>query len=78
VRGGTALKTAIEIAGRVSSLSPEAVASSKRLIHQARLGTPRAAALAVERERFVDLFDGADQREGVAAFLEKRKPVWKS
>jgi hypothetical protein len=37
---------------------------------------PRSAALALERERFVDLFDGADQREGVNAFLEKRTPRW--
>jgi enoyl-CoA hydratase/carnithine racemase len=48
------------------------------LIHQAREGTPRSAALALERERFIDLFDGEDQREGVNAFLEKRKPVWKN
>jgi enoyl-CoA hydratase/carnithine racemase len=54
------------------------VSYSKELIHQAREGTPRAAALALERERFVDLFDGEDQREGVAAFLEKRKPSWKN
>lgn len=73
---GMALKSAFEIAARVSSLSPEAVTSCKSLIHQARLGTPRAAALALERERFVDLFDGAAQREGVKAFLDKRKPVW--
>jgi len=77
VARGTALKTAMEIAARVSTLSPQAVTSCKGLIHQARLGTPRAAALALERERFVDLFDGADQREGVTAFLEKRKPTWK-
>jgi enoyl-CoA hydratase/carnithine racemase len=32
----------------------------------------------LERERFIDLFDGADQREGSTAFLEKRKPVWKN
>ena len=51
---------------------------SKGLIHQARQGTPRAAALALERERFVDLFDGEDQKEGVNAFLGKRKPVWKN
>ena len=52
------------------------MAFSKRLIHQARYGTPRGAALALERERFIDLFDGADQQEGVNAFLEKRTPHW--
>src|SRR5271170_5395936 len=78
VARGTALKTALEVAARVASLSPEAVTSSKGLIHQARQGTPRAAALSLERERFVDLFDGEDQREGVKAFFEKRKPDWKN
>ena len=75
---GQSLATAMEMAARVSTLSPRAVTFSKQLIHQARQGVPRAAALAVERERFMDLFDGDDQKEGVAAFLEKRKPVWKN
>ena len=75
---GQSLPTALEMAARVSILSPRAVTFSKQLIHQARQGVPRTAALAIERERFVDLFDGADQQEGVAAFLEKRKPVWKN
>jgi enoyl-CoA hydratase/carnithine racemase len=48
------------------------------LIHQARQGTPRNAALALERERFIDLFDGEDQQEGVKAFFEKRKAVWQN
>jgi enoyl-CoA hydratase/carnithine racemase len=74
---GQARQTALEIAKRVSTLSPDAVTLSKSLIHQAREGTPRHAALAVERERFIDLFDGANQLEGVTAFLEKRKPVWR-
>ncbi len=76
-RGG-ALAAALALAQRVTTLSPRAVTFSKQLIHQARLGTPRHAALALERERFIDLFDGADQREGVNAFFEKRKPRWQN
>jgi len=75
---GQSLPTAIEIAQRVGTLSPRAVSFSKNLIHQARQGTPRSAALSLERERFFDLFDGEDQQEGVKAFLGKRKPVWKN
>ncbi len=75
---GQSRNKALELAQRVSTLSPRAVTFSKQLIHQARQGTPRTAALALERERFMDLFEGEDQQEGVKAFLEKRKPVWKN
>jgi enoyl-CoA hydratase/carnithine racemase len=75
---GQALPTALQLAQRVGTLSPRAVTFSKNLIHQARQGTPRSAALALERERFIDLFDGDDQQEGVQAFLDKRKPIWKN
>ena len=75
---GQGLQTALQLAQRVATLSPRAVTFSKNLIHQARQGTPRNAALALERERFIDLFDGEDQQEGVKAFLDKRKPVWKN
>ncbi|MDP9088907.1 MAG: enoyl-CoA hydratase [Pseudomonadota bacterium] len=78
VARGQARQAALELAQRVATLSPAAVTYSKSLIHQARQGTPRTAALALERERFVDLFDGEDQREGVTAFLEKRKPHWRN
>jgi enoyl-CoA hydratase/carnithine racemase len=77
VAKGHARATALEIAKRVATLSPEAVSFSKTLIHQAREGTPRKAALALERERFIDLFDGPNQLEGTNAFLEKRKPSWR-
>jgi enoyl-CoA hydratase/carnithine racemase len=78
VARGTARASALDIAKRVAALSPEAVQFSKELIHQARLGVPRGAALALERERFIDLFDGPNHSEGVNAFLEKRKPMWRS
>jgi enoyl-CoA hydratase/carnithine racemase len=61
-----------------ATLSPQAVTFSKQLDPSGRQGTPRHAALALERERFIDLFDGVDQAKGVNAFLEKRKPVWKN
>lgn len=76
VETGNAREAAIAMARQVTSLGPLAVSFSKQLIHQARSGVPRTAALAVERERFVDLFDDPDQREGVNAFLEKRAPRW--
>lgn len=77
VASGQALETAMKIAQRVALLSPEAVEYSKDLIHLARRGVPRNAAHVLERERFVDLCDSGNWREGVSAFLEKRKPVWK-
>ncbi|NNM62981.1 MAG: enoyl-CoA hydratase [Steroidobacteraceae bacterium] len=76
VGAGEAGTAATALAERVLGLSPRAVGFCKELIHEARRGTPRHAALVRERELFVDLFDGADQREGVGAFLEKRKPRW--
>jgi len=75
---GAALAAATAMAERVAALSPRAVAYCKSLIHNARDGIPRRAGLALERERFVDLFDHGDQAEGVRAFLEKRKPAWKN
>jgi enoyl-CoA hydratase/carnithine racemase len=78
VETGTVREAAIAMAQRVTKLGPLAVTYSKQLIHQARDGVPRRAALAIERERFVDLFDDPDQQEGVNAFLDKRAPRWRT
>jgi len=75
---GQSLDAALAMAERASTVSPRAAAHSKRLVHLAREGVSRHAALALERERFVDLFDDADQREGVNAFLQKRAPQWRN
>ena len=78
VEKGQALAAATAMAERVGTLSPRSVEFCKALIHNARNGIPRRAGLALERERFMDLFDYDDRAEGVAAFLEKRKPEWKN
>ena len=77
VERGQALQRALALAEAVARQSPSAVRACKRLIQGARSGSP-AQALVAEREAFVDLFDTEDQREGVAAFLGKRAPVWRN
>jgi enoyl-CoA hydratase/carnithine racemase len=74
---GAALARALALAEQVGEQSPTSVAFCKRLIHTGR-DTVIASGLAGERDLFVELFSTQDQREGVNAFLEKRKPEWKN
>lgn len=77
VAKGTGLSAAQALAEKVSKQSPVAVSACKKLI-QANRSAPIADALPAERDAFVDLFDTQDQKEGVNAFLEKRKPIWQN
>jgi enoyl-CoA hydratase/carnithine racemase len=74
---GRGLERALALAEKVARQSPGAVRACKRLIQGARSGPPQQALIA-EREAFLDLFGTRDQREGVAAFLEKREPRWRN
>ncbi len=44
----------------------------------ARDGRSHSDGWRMERELFVELFHTEDQKEGVNAFLDKRKPEWKN
>ncbi len=72
---GEALVAALALAEKVAEQSPSAVTACKKLIQQGRKGSINAA-LPLERELFVGLFDTKDQVEGVSAFLQKRPPQW--
>jgi enoyl-CoA hydratase/carnithine racemase len=74
---GEALTRALALAEQAAEQSPTSVAFCKRLVHSGR-NTVIAAGLEGERDLFVELFATEDQREGVNAFLEKRKPEWKN
>jgi enoyl-CoA hydratase/carnithine racemase len=72
---GQARARALELARLADKQSPTSIAACKRLIQGARQ-QPLAQGLPLEREAFIDLFDSADQKEGVNAFLQKRAPQW--
>lgn len=76
VETGKGLETALALAEKVAKQSPDAIASSKTLIMSARQQPPSFNWIK-ERELFVKLFDGDNQKEGVNAFLEKRSPNWR-
>ena len=69
------IESALELASSVASMPPLAVRAAKRSVHAAA-ELPLAAGLRAEREAFFDLFATEDQREGMRAFQEKRRPVW--
>lgn len=72
---GEALERAVALASTICAMPPLAVAGVKQSI---RLGqeAPLTEALIEERKIFVGLFDTADQKEGMTAFLEKRRPKY--
>ena len=65
--------TAVEDARRLAQGPRQALAAAKTAI-AAATETPGAAGIRAEREAFLALFGTPDQREGMAAFLEKRPP----
>ena len=65
-----------ELALRIAANGPLAVAEVKRLVHVGQ-SVSLEAALALEQQSFGLLFGTADQKEGMAAFVEKRKAEFK-
>jgi len=70
---GEVFDTAVADA-RTLSLGPRDALAAAKAALRAAVETPGVAGIARERELFLGLFGGADQREGMSAFLEKREP----
>jgi len=69
------LPVALDAAKRIAKQAPQAVRVAKRTIARAFEGSLHAG-LIDERRAFYDLLKTEDAREGVAAFLEKRRARW--
>lgn len=73
---GGSLAEAVALAGHYATRAPLSLAAIKRAV-RAGGDLPLEAGLALERELGLDLARSEDRREGMTAFLEKRKPVFR-
>jgi enoyl-CoA hydratase len=65
-----------ETAAKIATKGPIAIFECKRVMYRGA-DVPLPIANELEAQAFATLFGGHDQREGMAAFLEKRKPAFK-
>jgi enoyl-CoA hydratase len=70
------VEEALAAAAKIAGQSPLAVMMNKELVETA-YETTLSTGVAVERRLFHSLFAFDDQKEGMAAFVEKRKPGFK-
>ncbi len=70
------LDEALRLAQEIAERAPVAVRLGKESVNAA-FETPLTDGLADERRAFYMLFSTEDQKEGMAAFVEKRKAQWK-
>ena len=70
---GQALPRALELAREIAAMPPISIQQIKEIV-SAGLNAPLETALMLERKAFQLQFATRDQKEGMKAFLEKRKP----
>lgn len=70
------LEEALALAAEVAARAPVAVRHARMAVNAA-YESSLTDGLAEERRLFYELFATDDQKEGMKAFLEKRKPEWK-
>ncbi|MGD2253921.1 MAG: enoyl-CoA hydratase-related protein [Anaerolineales bacterium] len=70
------LEETLKLADQIAQRAPLAVRLAKQLVNQAE-ETALSDGIADERRTFNFLFSTEDQKEGMKAFVEKRKPEWK-
>ena len=72
----TYLQEAIDFASQIAARAPVAVRMAKEAVNAA-FEMPLNAALAHERRLFYMLFSTGDQKEGMQAFVDKRRAEWR-
>lgn len=70
------LNEALKLAEEIANRAPLAIRAAKRAINHSYESFLKEG-LEEEKQIFYNLFNSEDQKEGMTAFVEKRKPQWK-
>jgi enoyl-CoA hydratase len=70
------LDAALAVAAEIAAMAPLAVLAAKELVNAAQQ-LPLEEGIRLERRLFHMLAATEDKAEGMAAFVQKRTPVWK-
>jgi enoyl-CoA hydratase len=71
------LEEAFKVGAQIAGLPRPAVLAAKEAVNRA-FETTLAEGVRFERRLFHAMFATGDQKEGMSAFIEKRKPVFKN
>lgn len=71
------MDTCMELAQRIATRAPKSLAAIKKTIHTSRQSILGASLLAEQENTFICI-NSKDTKEGIAAMIEKRKPVFKN
>jgi enoyl-CoA hydratase/carnithine racemase len=77
VPADTARTSALELAAEIAAKSPVALRAAKRALHRG-FGVDLPSGLVIENQSWEEAALSADRKEGIAAFNERRQPVWPS
>ena len=77
VPAASLMEEAMKVADSIATLSLPSVLAAKEAVNRA-FESPLAEGVIFERRIFHSLFATEDQKEGMKAFVEKRKPAWKN
>lgn len=78
VPAGETLKAALKMADRIAKRGPVAIRAVKQVINQGLEETNVERGIELESKAWAKLFNTQDQKEGMKAFIEKRKPEFKN